>query len=311
VGLLTLRNVPVQDTNLEFTQLADKYLNTLFDICRQEVQEEIGHRVLTRDLLAVYAAGGLARAQAYDDDFDIIVLLDSDDPEVVEYASRVISRMNADILKRGTLPHYKLVERFGTYVVQLDDLAGLLSSDSQDVFIEKSQVLGLRLVMGSPKFERKLGTRAIEPHIFDRFEDYVRQVVQEIRSRHEDATVPSEDIKESPGGLRDIELVSLLYKAKLRIREPIGGEIFERFAQADPGHSREIRKLWRGFNALRGLRDVYRLTVAATDLVEREHLDRPAAVMGYESGEELHEMYSEVRKETLEAVEKITGEILG
>jgi hypothetical protein len=310
VGLLTLGNVPVQDTNLEFTTFADTYFTTLFDICKQEVDREYGRRVLTRDLLAVFAAGGHARSQAYDDDYDIIVLLDSEDEEVIEYSNKVISKMNADIIKRGTLPHYRLAERFGKYVVLMDELVELLESDDPDVFIEKSQILGSRLVVGSQKFEEKMHERVIGPLIMGQHEEYTRCVIEEIRSRHEDEGIDDLDLKEARGGLRDIELVALMYKAKYRVHQPISGRIFVQFEAMDPDHETEIRALRRGFNFLRNLRDVFRLSVAASDLIERDHLARPAEIMGFESTDELLEMYIKALKESREAVETITREIL-
>ncbi len=122
MGLATLGGAPAARIDDDFTEVADVYLSKLFDVCRREVDEITRFRVATHDLLAVYATGGLGREQAYDDDFDLMILLNTTHEEVRAYANKIAAKMNAEIIKRGTLPHYRFADHFGHYVTTLEEL---------------------------------------------------------------------------------------------------------------------------------------------------------------------------------------------
>lgn len=283
VGLQTLEGESAKETNLQFTQFSDNYIQTLFDICKQEVDKVHRRRVATRDHLAIYAAGGHAREQAYDDDYDMIVLLDSSSGEVLKYCSQIIAKMNTEMIKRGVLPHYRFAEHFGKYVVTLDELERLFEDETPDSFIDKSQILCSRLVVGSSKFEDKFEERIIRRYIFDSKSEYIDQMFAEMASRHliEDEELDGYDVKESPGGLRDIEMMLLVYKAKFNLRQPINSLIFETLSKLDTQHVQEIEKLCTAFHFLKRVRDVYRLTVAAVDKLSPDYLSDAAKILDF------------------------------
>jgi UTP:GlnB (protein PII) uridylyltransferase len=55
----------------------------------------------------------------------------------------------------------------------------------------------------------------------------------------------------------------------------------------DSEHSEEIQKLYAAFHFLKRVRDVHRLTVAATDTLSPEHMADAARILGFvdETGE--------------------------
>ncbi|NIM20597.1 MAG: hypothetical protein GTO51_10275 [Candidatus Latescibacteria bacterium] len=284
VGLETLQGVPIGVTNTEFTEFSDTYLQVLFDVCKQCVDEEIGEKVATRDLLAVFAAGGHAREQAYDDDYDIIILLNSRDEDMRKYCNRIVTRMNSEIIKRGTLPHYRFADHFGHFVTLIDDLDVLLSQDHAEAFIDKSQILGSRMVIGSRKFEKDFIERIIHPHIFSKSREYISQMIAEIESRHRDRRnmiVRDINVKEGIGGLRDIEMILLIYKAKFGLREPINRKLMATLAEIDMRRGEDFRILADAFDFLKNVRDIYRLTVSAGDVLRPEYLGRAAEILGF------------------------------
>ncbi len=284
VGLETLLAMPIQVTNAEFTEFSDTYFHILFDICKQCVDEEIGGRVATKDLLAIFTAGGHAREQAYDDDFDIFILLNSTDEDMRSYCDRIVTRMNAELIKRGTLPHYRFADHFGHYVTLIDELDELLSQDHLDVFIDKSQILGSRMLIGSRKFEKEFVERIIHPHIFSKSQEYISQMVSEVKSRHEDRRslkVKDINVKEGIGGLRDIEMVLLIYKAKYALREPVNRKLMNILGEIDKRYGKDFGILADAFDFLKNVRDIYRLTVSAGDVLRPEYLDRIARILGY------------------------------
>ncbi len=276
VGLETLEGASVEKTNAAFSEFCDNYINILVDICKCKIEEEYGEKVFTGDLLAIFAAGGHAREQAFNDDYDLIVILDSKDEKIRELSTRVIALMNTEITKRGTIPHYRFAEYFGNYVVLMKEICSLFKKEHESSFIEKSQVLGSRMVVGSEKFRKNFEKKVIHPYIFDKRDVYIKDMINEIHSRQEEAqkdTNLSNNIKEGVGGLRDIEMLILIYKAKYGIREPINARIFDTLIKLEPNHKKEIEFLRKGFNYLKNLRDVYRLTVAANDSIDFDSLD--------------------------------------
>ena len=283
VGLQCLEGTSSQVINAEFTAFCDEYLQRLFDVCKQEVDQQTGHRVRARDLLAIYSAGGHARKLAFDDDHDLIILLNSGDPEVRRYGVRIITRMNREIVRRGTMPHYRFAERFGEYVTTFSELRTLFADPDETAFIDMSQLVGARRVVGSSSFEAELRDEIIEPYIFSRSKEFTAQVVAEIRSRHaavEAGTISAYDIKETRGGLRDIELVLLVLMVREGVHHPVCHELLRPLSQRLPQLADQLGELFAAFTLLNRVRDVYRLTVAAEDVLLPEETAPVAQVLG-------------------------------
>jgi hypothetical protein len=313
VGISSLQGTPVQVTNTEYTEFSDRYIHTIFDICRQEVDAEYKKRIITEDLLAIFAAGGHAREQAYDDDYDIIVLLNSDDEEILSYCNKIVSKMNSAIIKRGAVPHHRFADYFGRFVIRLKEIEQLLSECRQDIFIEKSQILGARLIVGSRRFEKEFFEKIVKPHIFEKKEEYIKQMINEIHSRHtadKERLLPESNIKESSGGLRDIEMMMLIIKAEFNLREPVNSKLFEIVANAHTNLRNDLKDLSEVLSFLKNLRDVYRLTAGATDTIMIEALHNPARIMGYESAEELFKKFAEARKKTAHVIENLISKLI-
>lgn len=286
VGLMTLQGAPAGETNLEFTNFCDEYLDTLFDLCHLELEQVLGARVDTRDLLAIYATGGHGRGQAYDDDYDLIAILNSPDSGLLDQCGRIVAKMNQEIIRRGTCPHHRLADHFGRYVVRLDELESFLASEQRDTFIDKSQALECRLIVGSLKFHDQFERRVVVPLVFERSGEYVAQMLAELSSRHEVERKSGSlgfDVKEGIGALRDIEMILLVYKARHRLSDPLTERIFNTLTEVDPAHTEDIRILAESFLFLKRLRDVYRLSCAASDILETGYLAQTAEILGFAS----------------------------
>lgn len=311
VSLATLSGASIQSTNTEFVEFVDQYIRTLYDICREETDIEFNKRIITEDVLAIFAAGGHAREQAYDDDYDFIVLLNSEDPDLLSYSNRVISKMNAEIIKRGTIPHHRFAEYFGRFVIILQEIEQLLNEDRSDIFIEQSQILGARLIAGSHRFARDFLRTIIQPLIFNKKDIYIRRMISEINSRHSEKEYINSgiDIKECPGGLRDIEMIMLILKAYFEITEPVNSKLFEIFYRKIPQYQNEFVFLYNSFYFLKTIRDIYRLTVGATDVITREGLKNVALIMGFNSEVELYEKFLEIRTGVTDIVKELVSSI--
>ncbi|UCF69924.1 MAG: hypothetical protein JSW49_06915 [candidate division WOR-3 bacterium] len=309
VGLKTLSGAPTEDTSVEFTEFSDKYIITLFDVCRREVDKEYTKRIITDDLLAIFAAGGHAREQAYDDDYDIIVLLNSDNAEMLSYCNKIISKMNGEIIKHGTIPHHRFADYFGRYVILLEELEHLLSEKRPDIFIEKSQILGSRLVVGTHRFEKEFFDRIIRPYIFEQKDEYIRQMIGEITSRHQtneaQRAIIEDNIKEGSGGLRDLEMILLILKAQCNMVTPVNSQLFTEIAERQRALRKELYRLASAFIFLNNLRNCYRLTIGATDMIAHDTLGPAARLTGYENGKVLFDAFKNTCGEVQQTIMKI------
>ncbi|OQX95473.1 hypothetical protein B6I21_05255 [candidate division KSB1 bacterium 4572_119] len=288
VGLEALDGVPINKIESDFTEFTDNYIEILFDICKQEVIRRIGKYVPTRDLIAIYAAGGHGREQAFDDDYDLIILLNENDEEIRQYCNKIIVMMNTEIMKRGTMPHYRFADHFGHYITLVDDLDQYFSNNDVNDFIDKSQLLGARMIVGSTKFQKEFENRIIEPHIFEKCSVYMKQMIGEMKSRHEDEgknQVEELNIKEGIGGLRDIEFLLLMYKVKYRLQEPLNLKLVNRIIEEEAHNKQDLLDLINHRDFLKRLRDLYRLTISAGNVLKTEHLDPVTKILGYHNDE--------------------------
>jgi hypothetical protein len=310
IGLMTLNGATIEESNAAYTEVSDDYLNFLFDACREELAEEYGRWVTSFDVMAIYAAGGHAREWAFNDDYDLIVLLDSEDVKLQELGGAVISAMSSEICKRGMMPHYRFLEHFGGYVIPIRQLEEFFRRGDETDFIEKSQLLESRLVVGTSTFEEDIYTRIIKPFVFDRADEYVAAMKGEMASRQRavgEIFLPT-NVKECVGGLRDIVMTMLICKARFGIRDPLTSHLLEGIGRIYPQAGLELRSLFNSMCFLKNLRDVYRLTVCLDDNLEFEHADVVGEVLGFE-GEAPGEKGRQVREAFERTTAKVAAEI--
>jgi len=277
IGLGTMRGTDLRTTNSEFTEFCDNYMRKLFDVCTEEVKRESDHEPPSTDRFAVLAAGGHAREQAYDDDYDIIALVDTDDEDVIRYATRVMTKMNREILKRGLLPQYRLGEILDGFVTPMSKVIAYLESDDDENFIDLSQLLGSRLIVGSERMRATINTEILDRFAISRRREYVTRMVAEVRNRQYITGTCEEDgcnLKEAAGGLRDIEAVALMLKAYLGIHAPLTQDLFHWTRPQLPEIAAELDTLSASLYYLRTIRDLYRITVAAEDTIDPDYLIR-------------------------------------
>jgi len=276
IGIGTIKGVKLETTNIEFTEFCDNYIQKLFDICTEEVAHESESDPPNTDTFAILAAGGHARGQAYDDDYDLIAIVDTNDEKVVQHATRVISRMNREIVKRGVLPHYRLGEILGGFVNPVEKIVEYLKSDDDESFIDLSQLLVARIIVGSNVIRNVINNKILQPLIFDSKSFYIKRMIHEVRNRHltsENCRNDQCNIKEMPGGLRDIEAIALILKAYLGIGTPLSHNFFKHIRSKFPEIKPQLDILSKSEYFLRTIRNLYRITVAAEDNIQAGYLN--------------------------------------
>jgi len=284
IAMGTLRGEPAARVRTAFAELTTTYLSRLFDFCFRQVEQETGGWTSARDRVAVLLSGGNARFRPYDEDYDLLALVDDAEPASRLFYERVIAVMNSQIARRGVIAQYRLAEWLGRFAATLDEVAELLCGDRQELFVDRCQLLGSKVIVGSRHMTQGLRERVLRPHIFDKADLVHRQAAREITERRQELLPCPEGVlhlKEAEGGLREIDLSLAAAKARLGVWESPGQRPFQELARLDPGRAPIYERLDAANDLLVAVRSAYRVTVAATATVEREHLSAPARILGF------------------------------
>lgn len=313
LALATQGGAPHRQTIAEFNEMTSAYLDSLFDVCLQEAERELGLRMIERDRVGIYLAGGAARGRPYAEDFDLLALIDSDNPEFRRVTEMAVIHMNRQIARRGVIAQYRLGDRLGRFVTGLDDLAEFFSHEQDDLFVDRCQLLGSWQVAGGRRVEDALIARILQPYVFERGEDFFRRIGREIQERRAAfyAAPPGTlHIKEMPGGLREIDLAVIAAEARLGIRQPVAENLFGALERKEPAWGSIFRVLHEASDFLGAVRSAYRVTVAATDLVELDQLASPARILGLAgngNGKGEAALFETIERQIARAAQAVTG----
>jgi hypothetical protein len=281
IGIGTMHGVELKVTNYEFTEFCDNYMKSLFKICSEEIMREFKDSIPSLDNFAILAAGGHARRQAYDDDYDIISITASDDQNYLKYTTKIMVRINRELLNRGLLAHYRLGEILGGFVNTIPQIRDYLESNDNESFIDLSQLLGARIIIGNSDVEKIISEKILKPCIFDRKKEYIEKMIEEIYTRekiNKERTEGTIGLKEARGGLRDIEAMALILKAYQGHKVGLSETYFEEVKPAFHKISSELDVLTESLYFLRTIRNLYRLMVSAEEKIQEHYLDRLAFV---------------------------------
>ena len=179
------------------------------------------------------------------------------------------------MLEGGLWPQYRLGEILGGFVNPVSRVIAYLESDDEDNFIDLSQLLGSRLIVGSERMRATINTQILDRFAISRKREYITRMVVEVRNRQNITGTCETDacnLKEAAGGLRDIEAVALMLKAYLGIHEPLTQDLFQKIRREIPGIADYLDTLSASLYYLRTIRDLYRITVAAEDTIDPDYL---------------------------------------
>jgi UTP:GlnB (protein PII) uridylyltransferase len=113
-------------------------------------------------------------------------------------------------------------------------------------------------------------------------------MVNEIQNRHlntENFAEGTYNLKETKGGLRDIEGISLMIKCFLKIPTPISITFLNSIKDKLPLISKELETISHALYFLRNIRNLYRITVAAEDDIQLNYFITVAEIYYFD---ELH-----------------------
>ncbi|OPZ71096.1 MAG: Bifunctional uridylyltransferase/uridylyl-removing enzyme [bacterium ADurb.Bin478] len=279
---LALTNTSNSRVAEEYIGFSDAYLQQLFHICSLEVDAKDPARKPDRSLISILVTGGYGHCLAFDDDYDLIILVDSESAEIKAYYEAILTRMHTEIARSGILPHYRLAEYTGSFACTIRELKTLLQNQQMDTFVDQSQLLGARMVVGSDRLRDGFYEFIVRPHIFGQKHDYSRAMLEEIRHRHQvyaTEKINAISLKESPGGLRDIEMMLDIFRAQFEVAQQSNYAIFHTFQTILPEYANQMIVLARQYDFLRTMRNLHRLAIAADDRLNIEYLDLLAEIV--------------------------------
>lgn len=235
--------------------------------------------------IAVFCTGGYAREEAFENDIDLFVISRSDDQEFLRYSSMIINEINRELNKKGVSPHHHFASTFNSFIIPLDQLEKRFQKAAGDDFIEWAQLMGARLLVGSQSFDRSL-TELLERRLFSQPKRFIQCLLKEIIDRKETYKRSKSryvNVKENPGGLRDIQTVIQACQAYIGFREPDLWKTINTLKENIPELESEFKVLERVYKFLRTFKDIYSLSLSAEDDMIRDRLIQVSQRMGIET----------------------------
>jgi predicted nucleotidyltransferase len=273
-----------------------RYFRWLYRAAQWTVETERNYSVEFRTQdeddqpMAIFCTGGYAREEAFENDIDLFVICENSDQEFVRYASSIINDMNRELNRQGVLTHHRFAEIFNSFVIPVEQLASKIEKPDETDFIEWSQLLGARLLVGSQSLDRILAN-LLEEKLFSNPSRFVKCLLAEIEDRRNDykkqKTRPV-NVKENPGGLRDIQMILQAAQAYIGNRESDVWKTFETLMAAIPELATEFKTLERVYKFLRTFKDIYYLSLSAEDEMIRDRLIYVSQQMGIESADSMN-----------------------
>ena len=101
-------------------------------------------------------------------------------------------------------------------------------------------------------------------------------------------------------------MLLLMYDVKYKVRDPLSRKFLKRLIEIEPENADKFIYVEDHLNFIKNLRDLYRLKVAAHNVIDREYLPPVAASMGYgDSAEAADRLHNDFLKRTAQASEVI------
>ncbi len=314
LGLNLLNGAEPLRTAEEFIYFSDRFIQLLYDTCKLIMDAHDQVPEPTADL-AIMVAGGHGHMLAFDDDYDLIILVNSDDEHIKAYWARILARMNREIAKSGVLPHYRLTEAVGSLICTVTQLQDLLSSDREDTFIDASQLLGARMIVGSRILQQHFYQNVLKKYIFAHPRTYIQAMLQELQQRHQVESLQPYNLKEQRGGLRDIEMLLDILRVRFNLVEHSNYLIFKKLQALLPAQATNLHQLSEFYEFIRLLRDLNRLVINADDVLQPEYLPLllktwPNTKLGVKTAEELLQRLEKTLQASANIIDQLLQEVL-
>jgi hypothetical protein len=263
-----LEGTPAAHDN-EFTSAVDLYVRELFKAYFRDVRQgsPIFSQYRPGSNFALYATGGYGRGEAFGGDWDYLAVVGEDDRGLKKFFGKVLQRVSNAMTRRGLLPHNRFTEHFNAYVVSIPELVQHLDRRNRETFIDEAEILEARLFLGDPAIARRFHEE-VRVHVEKaNARDFLRDILRELQERRSSLPLGI-NLKQAPGGLREIHLLWLAIRIFAELPGPLVPELMRQVSAALPECRTDLRFLMVANAELRRARDLYRLVVAFDDTME-------------------------------------------
>jgi UTP:GlnB (protein PII) uridylyltransferase len=103
---------------------------------------------------------------------------------------------------------------------------------------------------------------------------YIRAMLQEMEQRHRayaQSKLTAINLKEKPGGLRDIEMMLDIFRALFEFTEQSNYRLFNLLKSILPEYENRFQDLYKNYEFLRVVRNLNRLAIAADDSLNLQY----------------------------------------
>ena len=312
-GLKAIRGRPYQEVANAYIGFTETYLRSLFDVCKLEIESIQNKTIGGEDQFLLCTVGSNARGSSYNDDLDLVAILDSDDPELFYSYNKILSKISREIVKRGLIPQFRFADYLGNYVTRIYEIQELLNKYYPSDFIEISQIIEAKPIVSSVRMIKVLYDTITKPYILNNWKYYARKMVKEIKARKENIQGFKYDIKESPGGIRDIEMLLLIFKARYDLKTFSSIDTLTEITEIDQKNSEYWEKLYQPLCMFKELRQLMRLTVAMDNVINFSELCQSVRFLQCDNQEyrkkELEEMYLDYLEISGNCIDKIISNL--
>ena len=232
--------------------------------------------------IAIFCAGGYALEEAFENDIDLFVICENSDQNFLRYASSIINGINRELNRQGVSTQHRFAEFFNSFVIPIKQLESRLEEQYETDFIEWSQLLTARLLVGSQSFDRFIDN-LLERKLFSNPARFIKSLLGEIEDRQNDYNQIKDqtiNVKENPGGLRDIQLILQAALAFLGKRESDVWKTFEMLILKIPSLASDFKTLEQNYKFFRTFKDLYYFSSSADDNVVSDRLIYISQEMG-------------------------------
>ncbi|MGB3974914.1 MAG: hypothetical protein WBM02_07470 [bacterium] len=237
--------------------------------------------------IAIFCAGGYALEEAFENDIDLFVICERSDQVFLRYASSIVNGINRELNRQGVSTQHRFAEYFNSFVIPIQQLESRFDEPYETDFIEWSQLLNARLLVGSQSFDRFIDN-LLERKLFSNPARFIESLLAEIDDRQKDhRQIKNQpiNVKENPGGLRDIQLILQAALAFLGRRESDVWKTFEMLISKIPKLESEFKTLERNYRFFRTFKDLYYFSSSADDNIIFDRLLYISQKMGIKTAD--------------------------